>query len=111
MRNTPVDTLRLWKLWQTNVPYDDICTELKISKSQLFRVARQRGLKSRPRPPRSGKPIVDPTPLEIRQRSAAIRASWSPEEENSRRVGWKNRAVSAHRYSYDSRDGIFRMDT
>lgn len=110
MRNTPVDSLRLWKLWQTNVPYEDICNELKISKSQLFRMARQRGLKHRPRPPRSGRPIIDPTPLEIRQRSAAIRANWSPEEENSRRVGWKNRSVTAMKYAYDNRIGVFRLD-
>jgi hypothetical protein len=111
MRNTPVDSLRLWQLWQTNVPYEEICDELKISQSQLFRMAKQRGLKHRPKPPRSGRQIVDPTPLQIQQRSAAIRAGWSPEEENSRRVGWKNRAVSALKYEYDSRTGIFRLDT
>jgi len=111
MRNTPVDTLRLWKLWQTNVPYEEICNELKISQSQLFRLARQRGLKPRPKPPRSGRPIIDPTPLEIKQRSAAIRANWSTEEENSRRVGWKNRSITAMKYEYDSRTGIFRLDT
>lgn len=111
MRNTPVDSLRLWKLWQTNVPYEDICSELKISQSQLFRLARQRGLKQRPKPPRSGRPIVDPTPLEIKQRSAAIRESWSPEEENSRRVGWKNRAMRASSYSYDQNICGFRLDS
>jgi hypothetical protein len=111
MRNTPVDSLRLWKLWQTNVPYDDICNELKISKSQLFRMAKQRGLKHRPRPPRSGRPIVDPTPLQIQQRSAAIRAGWSPEEENSRRVGWKNRSVRASSYVFDQNISGFRMDS
>jgi hypothetical protein len=52
MRNTPVDSLALWRLWNSNTPYEDICEELNISKSQLFRMARQRGLKHRPRPPK-----------------------------------------------------------
>ena len=111
MRNTPVDSLRLWKLWHDGVPYDRICDELKISKSQLFRMARQRKLTPRPKPPRSGRAIIDPTPLEIAERAAAIRASWTPEEENSRRVGWKTLRVKARSYVYDQNISGFRMDT
>jgi len=95
MRNAPIDSLKLWRLWHANVPFDAICQELAISRSQLFRAAKARGLSKRERPPRSGRAIVDPTPLEIEQRSAAIRAGWTPEEENSRRVGWKNKRVTA----------------
>ena len=111
MRNTPIDSLKLWRLWHANVPFDKICQELAISRSQLFRAAKVRGLAKRERPPRSGRAIIDPTPLEIEQRSAAIRANWTPEEEHSRRVGWKNKKVTAHSFSLADRKTLtFSMD-
>jgi hypothetical protein len=54
--------------------------------------------------------VEPPSPEEIAERAAAIRETWSPEEEERRRGGPRHR-VEMRRFCYDGRGVSFKEST
>jgi hypothetical protein len=74
--------------WVENIPIAALCQRWTISKDQVIRLRTlwelppRHDRKTRYRPDT----IVDPTPDEIRQRAAEVRAGWDDHTEQLRRV-------------------------
>lgn len=78
------------RLWAAGVYKADIARRIGVGMDVLLaRLHDQLAhLPRRKRGPRRGsEPEVDPTPEEIEERAAAIRATWSEEEREARRCG------------------------
>lgn len=75
-------------MWVAGVSVARISVELGIATDSLNRVRAKLGLL--PRTPQTRakpcEPYRDPTPQEIEERAATIRATWTPEIEERRRV-------------------------
>lgn len=101
MRNAQVDTMLLWKLWHNGTTPEAICTQMGITHTRLMGLAKRFNLRGaeKLRKPRTGKPVIDPTPEEIAERAAITRASWTPEEMERRRVGGSREPVSVMAFS------------
>lgn len=85
-----VDSKLLFALWESELKNDEIAERLGMTRSQLFGTARRFLLPPRPKnraANRTGAKLVDPTPEEILERAAAIRANWTPEIRAQRCVG------------------------
>lgn len=102
MRNSKIDTMLLWKLWHNGTSADEICTQLGISHTRLLGLAKRFNLRDaeKIRRPRTGKPVIDPTPEELAQRAAVVRASWTPEERERRRLGGGRLPVEIKSFSF-----------
>ncbi len=83
-----VDEAQLKQLWLSGMSVARISAELRISTDSLNRVRVRLGLPARTPTTRAkpGEPYRDPTPEEIAERAAAVRATWTPEVEEKRRV-------------------------
>ena len=89
-RFTPAQVALASRLWLDGLYVHEIARRLGVGVDVL--IARRRdqlaGLPARRRGPRRGcTPTVDPTPEEIAERSAAIRATWTDAEREERRLG------------------------
>lgn len=86
MHCPPIALPHLFKLWQSELRSDQIAAELGCTRGHLFNLVRKHKLGRRPprfeAPRKSVHP--DPTPLEIEERAAAIRATWTLQERHSR---------------------------
>lgn len=102
-----VDVPELFRLWTTNVPSNDICSQLAISRTQLFRLCQRHGLPKRKRIVGPQAECEDVSEEEIAIRAAKIRESWS-EKELARRSGNAVQKVEVRNYSFDGRDVVFR---
>lgn len=83
-----VDEDKFKQLWLSDMSVARISAELRISTDSLNRVRVRLGLPARTPKTRAkpGEPYRDPTPSEIEERAAAVRATWSAETEEKRRV-------------------------
>ena len=86
MNCPPVSLVQLHKLWQSELRSDEVAAELGCTRGHLFNLVRKHKLGRRPprfeAPRKSVHP--DPTPQEIEERAAAIRATWTPQERSGR---------------------------
>lgn len=74
--------------WIENVPIASLCQRWTISKDQVIRLRTLWELPPRHDRKKRYRPaaMVDPTPDEIQQRAAEVRASWDDHTEQLRRV-------------------------
>lgn len=85
--------------WQSDTISREICKKYGISRGHLHAVANSLGLGRRPVSSWETHPQVpDPTPEEIAERAAEVRAGWSEYDRERRRVGvacgpWQPRAL------------------
>lgn len=76
----------LFELWPTDMTRREIADRLGLSLGQLASASRKYALGRRHRRSHDSKASApDPTPEEIAERSAWVRARWTPEEEARRR--------------------------
>ena len=68
--------------WQTSTKVSDLAKRLKTNEQAVRRMARKLGLGARPVPEEGSH--LDPSPDEIKERAAAVRASWTPAERRQR---------------------------
>lgn len=99
------DRQKVRELWTTERSNSDIAAELGLSLLQLY--AAGRNLKLRDRSVyvnRVYERSVDPTPEQIAERAAAIRAEWPDGEEDRRLVGsGAGRRWTTPAFSFDRR--------
>jgi hypothetical protein len=112
MHCPPIDLKYLTHLWKSEMRSDQICEELGCTRGHLFNLVRKHRLGRRP--PQFNAPrepeTPDPTPEQIAERTAAIRATWTPEERRSRmakcyrpkRVEIKNFHFDREAYTFSS---------
>lgn len=80
-----IDIPLLYRLWHDKTLHgDEVAARLGVHRSTLSALARQHGLRRRPPvknrgPESTERQAKDPTPDEIAERAAAIRATWGPE--------------------------------
>jgi transposase-like protein len=101
----PIDVPKLFRLWNTpGLTINEVAAALGVSLNVLRKARDRYGLSDTPPElPDDGEPKDgDPTPEEIAERAAAIRAEW-PEG----RWSEVSHAVTC-RYSYDGRQRTFR---
>lgn len=106
-RTKPLILLDVLALWHTSLHTDEIAKKLNISVNALQDFARRNKLPARSHVPRRAKSkIVDPTPEEIAERAAEVRAMRTTTEHN-RLTQYKHEPVEVKQYAYSSRTGIF----
>lgn len=106
MNCPPVSLTYLHKLWQSELRSDEVAAELGCTRGHLFNLVRKHKLGRRP--PRFDAPRKsvhpDPTPREIGERAAAIRATWTTQERYTRMASaYRVQRVTANVFD-DSRD-------
>lgn len=108
-----IDVPMLFRLHAEGRSREEICTALGIRLGSWWRVSSRYRLPKRERVRRvEERPAaVDPTPQEIEGHCLAIRASWSPAEEESRLVGSKAQPVEAPYYSFGRQEAAFCATT
>jgi hypothetical protein len=100
------DVPTLFRLWASGMPEREICLEMNIRQGSFYAIKDR--LKLPPRP--AAKPEDEfaaaplPTPEEIAERAAILRAKWTPEEEERRRVGRGIDRVALRHYRLDHRN-------
>lgn len=106
-----VDVPKLFEMWAAGASRYEICSALGIRPGAFQHVRRRYALpkrnKGRPARHRSES---DPTPEELIERCAAVRATWSDEERERRAVGRLRGSVEIRSYSFDRRGMAFSMD-
>jgi hypothetical protein len=107
-RLNEIDVPALFRLWASGMPEREICQRLGVRPGSFY-VIKDR-MKLPPRPKAAGAEefteVEPPTPEEIAERAAAIRAKWPPEEEERRRVGGRH-SVRLRQYEFDRRSMAF----
>jgi hypothetical protein len=100
------DVPELFRLWASGMPEREICQTLGIRHGSFY-VLKDR-LKLPPRlaakPTRTSDDDEAPTAEEIAERAESVRATWSPEEEERRRVGWRRSQVPLRSFHFDHRN-------
>ena len=103
-----VDVPVLFKMWADGASRYEICTMLGIRPGAFQHLRRKYALPKRNKGrPSLGSLEPDPTPEELAERCAAVRAKWSEEETERRRVGRGVEAVRLRSYSFNHRDFAF----
>lgn len=83
-----VDVPKLFEMWAAGASRYEICTMLNIRPGAFQHIRRRYALPKRSKGrPACGSLCPDPTPEELAERCAAVRAKWSEEETERRRVG------------------------
>lgn len=94
-------------LWNGNLPTSKIAKKLDVTTSAVQDFARRHHFPKRSHiERRRPSKIVDPTPEEIAERAAEVRARRT-ERENARLNNDKPMRVEIRQYAYDSRRGLF----
>lgn len=93
---------RLWHMHPSQMPTSEIAKKLGVSPSFLYRCRVKHKLPDRERVYHHEDD--DPTPQEIAERAAEIRASWPEGEEARRSVGTRGRSWTPPSYVYDGRN-------
>lgn len=103
MHCPPVDRDYLEELWFSDHRNDEICELLNVTRGHLHWLARHHGLGRRPATANTNQrgPTEDPTEEEIRERAAAIRATWTPNERRGRMVGAGAARVEIRQFWFD----------
>lgn len=106
-----IDVPKLFELWASGASQYEISQTLGIRPGTFWQVRNRYALpKRKPARPVSASKEPDPTPEEIAERAAAVRASWSEEEAERRAVGRLRGSVGIRSYSFDRRAMAFSMD-
>jgi len=106
MNCPPIFLPQLFELWHSGMRTDKIAEELGCTRGHLYNLARKHKLGRRPlavQPPRMAI-HPDPTPEQIEERAAAIRATWTAQERSTRMASaYRVQRVTASVFD-DSRD-------
>ena len=109
MHCPPIDLHHLARLWKSEMKSDKICEVLGCTRGHLYNLARKHRLGIRP--PQFNAPRIkdydDPTESEIAEATAAIRATWTPEERRSRMVGHRHRPVEVPHFYFHREQYVF----
>jgi hypothetical protein len=107
-----IDVPALFRLWASGMPEREICQTLGIRCGSFYVVKARLKLPPRPKakPEDEFAEVEPPTPEEIAERAAAIRSTWSPEEEERRRVG-RPTAFRLRNYNFDRRSFAYSEST
>lgn len=106
-RTKPLIMLEVLTLWHTDLPTDEIAKKLRVTTSALQDFGRRNKLPRRTHVPRRAQSkIIDPTPEEIVERAAEVRAMRTASE-NARLTNYKQKPVEIKQYAYSSRTGMF----
>lgn len=109
MHCPPINIKYLAHLWKSELRSDQICEQLGCTRGHLYNLVRKHRLGRRPTrfdAPR-GTETPDPSEAEIAQMTAAIRATWTPEERRSRVVGYRNRPVEVPNFYFHREQYVF----
>jgi hypothetical protein len=102
-----VDVKAVFALWaDPTLATTQIASRLGLTKNQMWNVSQRLKLPNRPRAEMER--LAAPTPEEISERAAAVRAGWSPAERERRIVGPGRRSWSMPSYAYDGRAVAFQ---
>jgi hypothetical protein len=102
-----VDARKVFALWANpELGTLEIASRLGLTKSQIWCVSRR--LRLPPRPRAEMERLSAPSPEEIADRCAQVRAGWSDEEREKRIVGPRRRQWSMPAYAYDGRAVAFQ---
>jgi hypothetical protein len=106
-RLTDKDIPELLELWAGELPTKQIALKINVTVAALQEFARRKKFPKRAHIKRQqATEFVDPTPEEIAERAAEIRARRTAIE-NERSCCYKYQDVFVMQYSYSSRTGIF----
>jgi len=107
-RTNKIVLLDVLRWWHGELPTEEIAKKLKVTHAALQEFARRNKLPRRTHVPRRSPntKIVDPTPEEIAERAAEVRARRT-EAENERLSFYKSHRVEIRQYAYSSQTGIF----
>lgn len=110
MQKLKVDVLELFRLWRSPLRNDELADALGTPRGSLHYLRAR--YKLPPRTPelwakRTGAKQALPTPEEIAERAAAIRATWSEEETERRTVGRRMQRWQMPAYAFARRDVAF----
>ena len=103
-----VNVKRLCELWAGNMGTMQIAAAMGLTKTQVWSASRRLGLPTRPRSGSDRDQRENPTPEQIAQRAAEVRAGWPPGEEEKRLVGPRRKRYSIPNYSFNGRDCAFQ---
>lgn len=104
-----VDIESLTEAWNSDMRSDQICEEFGLSRGGLYRLAHKHRLGRRPvyLNGNGNCATVDPTPEQIAERAAEVRATWTANERESRRVGCRRRRVEIKHFWFSRDDYAF----
>jgi len=106
-----VDVPKLFEMWAAGASQYEISQSLGIRPGTFWQVRRRYALpKRQPARPIAASKEPDPTPEEIAERAALVRAGWSEEETDRRAIGRLRGSVSLRSYSFDRRNMAFSLD-
>jgi hypothetical protein len=97
-----IDVPTLFRLWHSDMRSDDIAVELGITRDQLYRAKVWLKLPNRlvRYNEKAKQRLNDPTPEEIEERAAVVRAGWPPGEAEKRLVGRRAERVEIRDYKF-----------
>lgn len=104
MHCPPIDLKYLTYLWKSEMKSDQICEELGCTRGALYNLVRKHRLGRRPPQFSAARntETPDPTPEQIAERAAAIRATWTPEERRSRMAKcYRPKRVEIRNFHFD----------
>ena len=102
-----IDVPKLFRLWHSPLTNEAICAELGCVSSTLSKLGKVYGLPPRTHIRGQFNHKDDPTIEQIIERAAAIRATWSVEEEKKRRVGEHQGRVEIRNFVYSETNRSF----
>lgn len=103
-----IDVPKLFRLWASGMRQFEICQELGIRPGTFWQVRQRYALPHREKAqPARSRHEPPPSPEEIAERAASVRARWSEEETEKRRVGSGVSKVRLRHYAYDGRTMAF----
>jgi len=105
--NPRIDAAELFRVWYGPLPNAEAAAALGISVYQFYVAGKRHHLPIRTHlmsaKRRRGKPETDVVGEEYERRKAEVRAQWSDEEREKRRVGPSARPWQLPSYAYDGR--------
>lgn len=106
MKSNKIDVPRLFALAAAGHSRREIAEMLGIRSGSLHALLQRYGVQPK-RVVRSGVPTVDPTPDQIAERAAAVRAGWSDAERHRRAGGSGVVPAMCREYLWNSQTGVF----
>lgn len=109
MAKMEFDAATLHALWYSPMTNAELCLALKVSRGSLDVLRKRYKLDHRPFERNNPEYMKDssPSPEEIAERAAAIRATWSEEETERRTVGKRRQSWEMPAYAFARRDVAF----
>lgn len=109
MHCPPIDLNRLARLWKSEMKSDKICEALGCTRGHLYNLARKHRLGIRPPQFSAARntEAPDPTPAQIAEATAAIRATWTEQERRTRMVGCRRKPVEVPNFYFHREQYVF----